>query len=206
MKTLLFVLILAISTASQAIYNKVIHNIDPEARCLDGSLPAIYLHEADPKNILFYMIGGASCGEDSLSATLESCYQRSKTMYGSSIYWPDTRVGQGIQSTDPAKNIFANWTKVVMLYCDGAFHQGNTKEPYSYKDTKLYFRGAVNTRSHFQYIHNKYNLSNAERVVLSGSSAGGIATFIWAEYLQKFIGNPQVKFYSIIDSGIFLDP
>ena len=64
----------------------------------------------------------------------------------------------------------------------------------------------MNTRSHFQYIHNKYNLSNAERVVLSGSSAGGIATFIWAEYLQKFIGNPQVKFYSIIDSGIFLDP
>lgn len=48
-KSLLIVLIYAISIASQAIYNKVIHNIDPEARCLDGSLPAIYLHEADPK-------------------------------------------------------------------------------------------------------------------------------------------------------------
>lgn len=73
-KKLLFIFVLVVSTDSQAIYNKVIHNIDPEARCLDGSLPAIYLHEADPKNILFYMIGGASCGEDSLSATLESCY------------------------------------------------------------------------------------------------------------------------------------
>ena len=199
-------LILTIGTNSQALYKKITHNLDPEARCLDGSLPAIYLHDADPINVLFYFIGGASCGDDSLSSTLESCYQRSKSMYGSSTFWPETKVGEGILSTDPTKNIFANWTKVIILYCDGAFHQGNTKVPYSYKDTKLYFRGSVNTRAHFQYIHNKYNLSNAERVVLSGSSAGGMATFIWAEYLKKLIGFPDVKFYPIIDSGIFLDP
>lgn len=203
---LVFLLVLTIGANSQALYKKIANNLDPEARCLDGSIPSIYLHEADPKNILFYFIGGASCGEDSLSATLESCYQRSKSMYGSSIYWPETKVGEGILSTDPTKNIFANWTKVIILYCDGAFHQGNTKIPYSYKDAKLFFRGSVNTRSHFQYIHNRYNLSNAERVILSGSSAGGIATFIWADYLKNFIGNPQVKFYPIVDSGIFLNP
>ena len=92
-----------------------------------------------------------------------------------------------------------------MIYCDGAFHQGNTKEPYSYKDTDLYFRGAVNTRAHFQYIHNRYNLTNADNVILSGSSAGGISTFIWVDYLKSFVGNSRVKIHSIIDSGIFLD-
>jgi O-palmitoleoyl-L-serine hydrolase len=80
-----------------------------------------------------------------------------------------------------------------------------TEDAFSYKETKLYFRGAVNTRAHFQYIHNRYNLTQAERVIISGSSAGGIATYIWADYLKEFIGNPSVKFYSIVDSGIFLD-
>jgi hypothetical protein len=128
-------------------------------------------------------------------------------MYGSSTFWPENKtLAEGILSNDPTKNIFADWTKIIILYCDGSFHQGMTKDPYSYKDTKLYFRGAVNTRSHFQYIHNRFNLSNAERVVLSGTSAGGIATYIWADYLKGFIGNPAVKFYAIVDSGIFLDP
>jgi O-palmitoleoyl-L-serine hydrolase len=126
-------------------------------------------------------------------------------MYGSSLYWPETKVGEGILSTNPSKNIFANWTKVILLYCDGAFHQGMTKEPFNYKDSKLYFRGAVNTRAHFQYVHNRFNLAKADRIIISGSSAGGIATYIWADYLRGFIGNPSVKLYSIVDSGIFLD-
>jgi hypothetical protein len=203
---LLLSAILLMTVSTSPVYKKVIHNTDPDAKCLDGSPAAIYLHEGDSNNILFYFIGGADCAGQDLSDTLEHCYQRSKGMYGSSIYWSDTKVGEGILSTDPTKNLFANWTKVIILYCDGAFHQGMTKQPFSYKDAKLYFRGAVNTRSHFQYIHNRYDLNKAERVILSGSSAGGIATYIWADYLRGFISNTDVKVYSIIDSGIFLDP
>jgi hypothetical protein len=198
--------LLLLTISSGSLYNKIIHNTDPEAKCLDGSPAAIYLHEGDPKNILIYFMGGVGCAGKDLNETLEHCYQRSKGMNGSSTYWAGTKVGEGILSTDPTKNVFANWTKVMILYCDGAFHQGMTKEPFSYKDTKLYFRGAVNTRSHFQYIQNRYDLKKAERVILSGSSAGGIATYIWADYIRGFISNSNVKVYSIIDSGIFLDP
>jgi hypothetical protein len=109
-------------------------------------------------------------------------------------------------STDPSKNIFANWTKAILLYCDGAFHQGYAKEPISYKNTKLYFRGSPNTRAHFAYLHSRFNLTNANKVVLSGSSAGGISTYAWIDYLKDYIANPAVKVYSVIDSGIFLDP
>lgn len=41
---LLLALLLVIGTTSQALYKKIAHNLDPEARCLDGSLPAIYLN------------------------------------------------------------------------------------------------------------------------------------------------------------------
>jgi hypothetical protein len=45
---------------------------------------------------------------------------------GSSIYWPDTLDSQaGGILTD--EELYPNWTKVLVGYCDGALHQGYTK-------------------------------------------------------------------------------
>jgi len=92
-----------------------------------------------------------------------------------------------------------------MIYCDGAFHQGNNLNPISYKDAKLYFRGAVNTRSHFKWADSQYNLSAASKVVLTGSSAGGIGVYLWHQYLKDLVTHPE-RVYSIADSGVFYDP
>ena len=52
-------------------YTKIIHDTDPEAKCLDGSSPMIYLHEGgDTKNILFHLIGGGACLGTDLQSTL----------------------------------------------------------------------------------------------------------------------------------------
>lgn len=40
----IFVLILTCQAAEQP-FKKVIHNVDPRAKCLDGSPPAIYIHQ-----------------------------------------------------------------------------------------------------------------------------------------------------------------
>ena len=92
-----------------------------------------------------------------------------------------------------------------MIYCDGAFHQGNNKNGVQYKDTTLYFRGGVNTRSHFKWADNKYNLSNADKILLTGSSAGGIGVYLWHQYLKDFVTHPE-RVYSVADSSIFYDP
>ena len=67
----------------------------------------------------------------------------------------------GYLSTDPLISKFAKWTKIIILYCDGAMHQGLTKDPIKYKDIELYFRGSANTRSHFKWLLNTYNFANA---------------------------------------------
>lgn len=168
----------------------------------------IYLHEGgDTKNLLFYFIGGGACMGTDLASTLESCYRRSKGEFGTSKVWPDTYDGTdgGLLAVDAAKSRFANWTKIVIMYCDGSFHQGNNKSPIQYKDSQLYFRGAVNTRSHIKWADNKYNLSQAERIIVSGSSAGGMATYLWVDYFRSLVPNPKVVF-GVADSGIFYDP
>lgn len=168
----------------------------------------IYLHEGgDTRNILFYFIGGGACMGTDLASTLDSCYRRSKSMFGTSKVWPETYNGTngGILETDPAHSRFANWTKIVIMYCDGSFHQGNNKNSIKYKDTELYFRGAVNTRSHIKWAHDKYDLTKASKIVVSGSSAGGMATYLWVDYVRSLVPNPSTV-YGVADSGVFYDP
>lgn len=93
-----------------------------------------------------------------------------------------------------------------MIYCDGSFHQGFTKQPYKYKDSTLYFRGGLITKAHLKYVNDRYNFANAENVILTGSSAGAMATYIWADHLKGLLTNPNTKYFPIVDSGIFLDP
>ena len=79
------VLTLFLAIAQAAPYKKVIHNTDPKAKCLDGSSPAVYLHQGEEKDkFLIYFQGGGYCEGTTLSEVLDSCYQRSKSMLGSS--------------------------------------------------------------------------------------------------------------------------
>ncbi len=91
------------------------------------------------------------------------------------------------------------------MYCDGAFHQGYNKNAIQYKDAQLYFRGAANTRSHIKWANNKYDLSKAQRIIVSGSSAGGMSTYLWVDYVRTLVPNPKTV-YGVADSGVFYDP
>jgi len=83
-------------------------------------------------------------------------------------------------------------------------HQGANEESIKYKDTELFFRGAYNTRSHFKYLLDTKNFRNAEKVVLTGGSAGGIATGLWNNYVRSLLANPNAL-VAISDSGVFMN-
>jgi len=52
-------------------YRKVIHKTDSEAKCLDGTPPAVYLHDGgDHKNFLILFMGGGYCAGVSIDGTL----------------------------------------------------------------------------------------------------------------------------------------
>ena len=104
-----------------------------------------------------------------------------------------------------ASNKFAEWTKIVLLYCDGTLFQGYNKNPYPYKGKDLFFRGSKIMRAHLKWIDKQYNFAKAKKIVMAGISAGGIATYLWIDYLADMVNNRK-KIYGIVDSGIFLDP
>jgi hypothetical protein len=129
--------------------------------------------------------GGGWCGSDlGISETLEDCYQRSKTYLGSSSGYSDTMtVPEGMLSDSP-QNPFRDWTMIHMRYCDGTGHQGYKKDPISYKGYKLYFRGHNVTVGQLNSVDNNFKIfSAATEIIITGQSAGGLATFLWSNYI-----------------------
>jgi len=52
----------------------------------------------------------------------------------------------------------------------------------------------------------KNDFNSVEQVVVSGQSAGGLATYLWTEYVREFVKKLIVfDVWSLPDSGIFLN-
>ena len=160
----------------------------------------------DTDKFVFFFEGGGICSGDGLNAMLESCLQRSTTYLGSSKNYPKkTKFDQYVfMNPDPKVNpLFHTWTRIFVPYCDGSLHLGFKSSPVEFKGKKLYFRGENNTEAHFNYLQQNFKFFNASRLVITGTSAGAVATYQWGNYVyDRAIVKQNV--YLMPDSGIFL--
>jgi hypothetical protein len=53
-------------------------------------------------------------------------------------------------------------------------------------------------------LDQKYNISSASNIVLTGGSAGALGALYWTNYLQSMVKKPSVV-STIADSGIFMN-
>jgi len=118
----------------------------------------------------------------------------------------------GIMSDDCDVNPdFCNFNRVHMGYCDGTSFSGNRDEPLvvtglNGKKKPLYFRGKRIIDATLETLLS-LGLGNAERVLLTGCSAGGLATFLHTDYVHSQLQSiaPNLKqFRSAPVSGFFL--
>ena len=71
--------------------------------------------------------------------------------------------------------------------------------PVVQNGTTLYFRGFPILKATIQSLLDR-GMSNAQEVILTGSSAGGLATYIHADYVASLL--PQsVKYRALADAG-----
>ncbi|KAM7272472.1 hypothetical protein ACFE04_027135 [Oxalis oulophora] len=169
------------------------------ALCLDGSLPAYHLHTgfgAGEQNWLLQFEGGGWCND------IPSCLDRAKERRGSTTYMSKEEVFSGILSNNATLNPdFYNWNRVKLRYCDGASFSGNSM--FDDGNSKLYFRGQLIWEAIIQDLLPK-GLGNAHKALLSGCSAGGLATFLHCDsFANTLPSNASVKCMS--DAGFFLD-
>ena len=61
--------------------------------------------------------------------------------------------------------------------------------------------------AHLNFIFSKLPPEHMDTFVVNGCSAGGLATFTWAQTISDLIHkrNPNVKLFGLPDSGFFVD-
>jgi hypothetical protein len=194
-----------------------------KAKCLDGSAPLYFLKRGtgDGANKFYvHHEGGGWCYGD------EGCGLRGKgagqtqrktpdgplvyTNLGSTEQYVDSgQLDGGYWSSDPQINpTMYNWNQVYMKYCDGGSFSGNRETEFlNANGTSVWFRGHAIVRAIQDSLIADNGMGQATDVVVSGCSAGGLATYLqcdgWAAQITAAAPNAKVR--CMPDSGMFFD-
>ncbi|XP_019427884.1 PREDICTED: pectin acetylesterase 6-like isoform X2 [Lupinus angustifolius] len=167
------------------------------AVCLDGTLPGYHLDRgfgSGANSWLVHLEGGGWCN------TIRNCVYRKASRHGSSKYMESQIPFMGILSNKAEENPdFFNWNRIKLRYCDGASFSGDSHD----ESAQLQFRGQKIWLAAMEELMSK-GMQNAEQALLSGCSAGGLASIIHCdEFRNSFPESTKVKCLS--DAGFFLD-
>ncbi|XP_041026786.1 pectin acetylesterase 5-like [Juglans microcarpa x Juglans regia] len=179
----------------------LLHNAkDKGALCLDGSSPGYHFQKgfgSGSNNWLLHIEGGGWCN------TIASCSLRKLTPLGSSKYMERRVSFSGILSPDSSQNPdFFSWNKVKIRYCDGASFAGHPKSELK-NGTKLFFRGKLIWDALMDELLS-LGLSSAKQALLSGCSAGGLATLIHCDDFRQLLPK-DATIKCLADAGFFLN-
>ncbi|TXG54598.1 hypothetical protein EZV62_019854 [Acer yangbiense] len=168
------------------------------AVCLDGSPPAYHLDKgfgAGINNWLVHIEGGGWCNN------VADCLSRSNNRLGSSKYMDKEVAFSGMLSNEQKFNPdFYNWNRIKVRYCDGASFTGDVEAVNP--ATNLHFRGARVFLAIIEDLLAK-GMKNAQNAILSGCSAGGLASILHCDKFRTLIPiGAKVKCLS--DAGYFI--
>eukprot|EP01104_Vermistella_antarctica_P013868 TRINITY_DN4272_c0_g1_i2.p1 TRINITY_DN4272_c0_g1~~TRINITY_DN4272_c0_g1_i2.p1 ORF type:complete len:357 (-),score=50.57 TRINITY_DN4272_c0_g1_i2:413-1366(-) len=168
----------------------------PTALCNDGSPAGYYVRPGFGSGKSTWVVlleGGWLCFSEE---TCAKRYVKSPSLMSSKAF-EDTLLPIGIQSMDPIANPYLySANQVFVSYCSSDFWTGNTTEG----DGTFVFLGTEIVRSVFDDLSSA--MSNADTVVLTGDSAGGIGVIQNADRVATYI--PQsAEYFAFADSGFF---
>ena len=198
--------------ASEELHKKYIS--EPHAICNDNSRATFYIGPKSSKKWIVFFESGGFCG------SFEDCNRRyldkNSTILMTSITLPDKVTGRDLLSASKTENpTFFEYTHVLVPYCSSDLWLGlksNPKEPFRFVNDSTVdnfsFRGQTIFRSVFVDLLQEYDLSDAEEIILAGSSAGGIGVLNHADWVLNYVIKSHglnAKLLSIIDSAWFID-
>lgn len=144
----------------------VTHSTEEPCQCADGSEYVFHTLDRDPDKVMLYYQGGGACFTEEMCSFTNGTY---KVTTGENDH--PVRGGGGIFDFDNPDNPLADWSIVFMPYCTGDVFLGDATTTYG-EDLVIEHRGAANARHGLDHVAEKY--SDAERLFVTGSSAGGV--------------------------------
>lgn len=164
-----------------------------ETICSGGTPYAFYSRQTGSDKLLFYFQPGGGC------VAGEACDPKRPTLFDPSVVIPgdpstrsgtfwdssDSPVGQkGIFDLTEARNPFADYNMIYVPYCSGDLHLGNRD------NNGVHHRGFVNATSALEWAF--AHIPTASRVMVTGSSAGGLAAPFYAGPIARHYTSAEI--------------
>ncbi|CAI7833042.1 unnamed protein product, partial [Closterium sp. NIES-53] len=178
------------------------------ARCLDGSPPGYYMRAAPGEGVTSWHIhfpGGGWC------ATKRQCGWRARRLLGGTTRWPPTnnaswaqgRFGGILSSNEGTNPFFAGWHLAMPVYCDGGGYAGAAGRVAVGEGRFVYMDGSRIVSAIMDDLLAKRAIVRATEVLVSGTSAGGLAVMRLCDSLAALLPRASVK--CLLDGSFFPD-
>jgi hypothetical protein len=157
--------------------------------CIAGTQFSAFTRAGDPKKLLIYEQGGGACWQDFYNCNVLAEAQEP----------PAPRVG--VWDFDSKDNPFGKYSIVYMPYCDGSVHSGDNDvvDPNFPFGPVRFHRGLRNQSAGMDLAAATF--PDAEKVVVAGSSAGGVGAAAFGPFLARFLYGNDVKLHVFNDAG-----
>lgn len=158
----------------------------PDSICRDGSQGALFVNLNPASNkVMIYLEGGGGCYD-------------AQTCAGNPSAAVQTPGDAGVFDRTNAQNPVGDWSFVYVPYCSGDQHMGDAQDvSIPGVGGKQQFKGRPNLEHFVARIAPTF--ANANQVLLTGASAGGIGTLMSYRVVQAAFGAIPVTL--IDDSG-----
>ncbi len=160
--------------------------------CITGTPLTVFHQERDEDDLLIVLDGGGACVQNAYQC---SFFANEDPPGDSGIFG---------ESFDGIENPFANWSKMFVSYCDGSVFSGDnevadpTFEALTGSPLR-YHRGLRNLTAALDLARSLH--PDAERVLLSGISAGGYGVAAFAPTVYRLIFRRLAHLFVLNDSG-----
>ncbi len=166
--------------------------------CIDGSEFRVFIQKRDVKNVVVFLPGGGACwqGLYACSTTAPMNPPGASGIFADSF--PD-------EYGDPIFNPLKTYSKVVLSYCDGSIYGGDNDVPdMTFPAGPVrYHRGVRNMSAALDLAQATF--PNAQRILLTGASAGGYGVNGVSAMLVRF-KFPKARLRVFNDSGPLNNP
>ncbi|MFT5767390.1 MAG: hypothetical protein ACI9DH_001211 [Halioglobus sp.] len=169
------------------------HSFDPDGGdgpiCIAGTPFSAFTRAGNPSKLLVFTQGGGACWQDFYFCNILSEQQEP----------PAPQVG--IWDFDNKDNPFADYSIVYMPYCDGSTFTGDNDvvdANFPFGPVRFH-RGLRNLSAGMDLA--KTTFPNANRITVSGSSAGGVGATAFSPFLARFAYGNNTHLTVLNDAG-----
>lgn len=164
--------------------------------CGRGEPFSFFVYQGSGEKVVIDFIGGGACWDEN------TCSKEGATFIDSvDMVREQNRAGlKGIYDHENENNPIDDWTHVVIPYCTGDIHWGESDHVYHKENGEsftIYHRGAINVKAVMSWVEE--NLTEPEKLLMTGCSAGSYGSAYWTPHFKRLFPNSRIS--QLGDSG-----